>query len=868
MRRAIWAFMVVAFMAVASHVGAQIGLGISAGELVVRIPNGAAQGGICSQGATYIAALDGTATTQFKADTATLICGLVTDGTFPIFKLLYLHANTSAANSRVNAASPGTFNEVEHGTVTFTANRGINGDGTTGYEDTTFNPTTSGGSVISNISLSAGVCVLNTRSSVNENSYGATDGQNFLYLTPFFTGSVFAAANDSGLTAGSVGSAGSWIQSRTGPVGTDHTLYLNGSPVGSGSVSTGQLNNNILELAFNNSGTPSGFDSDQQAYFFVGGGLTPSQVASVYVRFGTFISARGISGGCSNQFAATPAFFATAGLDTNDCSASSGTPPVGPCQTISKANSLLYGPNSSIHFNGGDTFTGCLLVTAANAAPNALNPITINSYGTGRARVNTNCSGGFSAGLTLDAVTGVNVSNIDFVQGGNSPPTMAAILITNTAGTNASGSYTIQNITATGGFTSQGGGVSSLSGGGIVIRGFTGGCAPINNVSILNNTIFGAAVTSPDQNGIFGSDGCTGPGNLNNWTAQGNLLFNLGGTNPNTGTNPGNGILFIDGSNTLQQFNLAHDLAWNCTVSPGCGVAFWNDQVDIAQIKFNEGYSVQPGFSTAGTDFDCTDQDQGVTNGLTQYMYCHGNFGYGMTGVMAGTGGWGPNTVRYSITENDNKRTGDLTAGLISYFDNGAPGLLYVYNVTIWANQTTSPTRTAGYGNQSGWPSGGVFANNIVALTQDSFGLFSPITCVNVPATSIAVPFNNNDYFAINGGTLQFYTCGAGGTSIPFATWAAAITGAEASTIQTAPGFAGTPPDASGTWTPSTQSPNWPPSGLAGDVALATGVQNAKGTGAALSASSWPGGTPGKDFNQNNVPGAGGCFNIGAYGVC
>lgn len=821
----------------------------------------------CAQGVAYNAALDGTATVQFKTDAATLICGLVADGTFSQLKLLYLHANTSAANSRVNATSPGTFNQVEHGTVTFTAGQGIAGDGTTGYEDTTFNPSVNGGGVISNISASSGVCVVNTRGSVNENSYGATDGTNFWYLTPYFTGQTFWSIEDGGSTPPvSTGSAGSWIQSRTGPLGSDAKLYLNGSTVATSTVSTGILAADILELAFNNNGTPSGFDSDTQAYFFVGGGLSPSQVSSVYARFANFVAARGITGGCSNQFASVPSYFATAGADGNPCTQ------ISPCQTIAKANALLLGPNASLFFNGGDTFNGCLSITPSNAAPNALNPLTITSYGTGRARINTTCSGGLSAGLTLDAVTGVNVSNIDFVQGGNSPPTMACILITNTAGTNASGSYTIQNNTCTGGFTSQGGGVSGLTGGGITIRGFTNGCAPINNVVLRNNTIFGAAVTSPDQNGIFGSDGCTGPGNLNNYTAEGNLCFNLGGTNPNTGTNPGNCVLFIDGSSTLQQFNLAHDNAWNCTVSPGCGVSFWNDQVNNAEIRFSEGFKLQAGFSTAGTDFDCTDHDQGVTNSVIEYVYCHDNFGYGVTGVMAGVGGWGPNTVRYMITENDNARTGDLTAGLISFFNNGAPGLLYVYNTTIWANHTTSPTRTAGYANQSGWPSGGIFANNSISLTADSFGLFTPVACVNVDATTIAQPFHHNDYNNLSSVTQQFYTCGAGGTSIAFAAWQVAITGGDASTIQTAPGFVGSPPDAACTWTPNTiakTSSSWPPSGCAASVALASGAQNAKSAGANLANGSWPGGAPTRDFFLiGSVPGTGPCYNIGAYGTC
>jgi hypothetical protein len=575
--------------------------------------------------------------------------------------------------------------------------------------------------------------------------------------------------------------------------------------------------------------------------------------------------------------APTQAYFANAihgGSDANPCTMAS------PCATITKFNSLVYAAGNTVSFNRGDTFNGCLSITPTNATPTALNPLTITNYGTGALPIiNTTCSGGYSAGLTLDTITGVVVNGLNFVQGGNSPATMAGILIINTAGANPSGNYTIENNSFSGGFTSQGGGVSGLTGGHIVIRGFTGGCANISNVSLLNNTMSGTSgVTSLDQNGIMTSDGCSNTlgGNLMNWTAQGNLCSNLGGTNPNTGTNPGNCILLANATVALQQFNLGHDLAWNCTVSPGCGVGFWFDGVDQGTIQFSEAYNIQPGFATTGTDFDGFDQDMATTHSATQYTFSHANYGYGYTGVVETSGSvttWGPNTVRYAITENDNKRTGDLTAGQIAFFNanSGAtPGTLYIYNTTIWNNQTTTPTRTPGYGNQSGWP-GGVFANNIIAQTQDSSGDFTPISCGGSGAgnvTTITQVFENNDYNNISSGTQQFYLCGPTSSTITFAVWAAAIAGSESGTIQTAPGFAGAPPDAACTWTPSSIV-TWPPSGCAGDVALASGAQNAKSAGNALaSASGWPGGVPTKDFYQNTVPGTGSCWNIGAYGVC
>jgi hypothetical protein len=827
----------------------------------------------CAQGTAYVAALTAPTPTE-QAAYKLAICSMVTHGTFQLLDALYIHANTSSANARVNAVNPGTYNLTAHGSCTFTADQGFTGDGSTCYLDPGFIPSTAGGHMKLN-SATFGVCALNSRTvGAAVTAYGGSDGTNLSYAELLNSSQIEGALNDAtGEAATSSNAQGAWAQVRTAT--NTVVFYLNGAALSTtvNGSSTALIGADIFELAFNNNGTTANYVSDQQGYWFYGASLTAGQVASLYNDLGLMMGTLGNIPCAVSAPAPASSYFAAAGSDSNPCSMAS------PCKSIAKANFQTYTAGSNIYFNKGDTFNGCISITPSNATPTALNPLTITSYGTGAAPIiNTTCSSGFTAGLTLDTITGVVVNGLNFVQGGNSPATYAGILIINTAGSVASGNYTIENNSFSGGFTSQGGSAGT-SGGDIIIRGFTGGCADISNVSILNNTMSGTSgVTSLDQNGILTSDGCSNTlgGNMQNWTAQGNLCSDLGGTNPNTGTNPGNCIGIFDSTVVLDQFNLAHDLGWNCTVTPGCGVGFWSDATDQAVIQFSEAYNIQPGFSTTGTDFDCVDHDEGTTNSVIQYVFCHHNYGYGVTGVVETIGSvttWGPNTVRYMITENDNARTGDLTAGQIAFFNansGASPGTVYIYNNTIWNDATTSPTRTPGYGNQSGWP-GGVFQNNIIAMTQDSDGTETPVSCGGFMAgnaTTITQTFTNNDYYPLNGGTVQFYLCGPGATNITFAVWAAAIAGGESGTIQTAPGFAGSPPDAACTWTPSTIM-TWPPSGCAADVQLAAGAQNAKSAGNALSsASGWPGAAPTKDFYQNTVPGTGSCWNIGAYGVC
>src|SRR6266550_1151032 len=102
----------------------------------------------CSQATTYLASQSGLNATQTNAYT-TAICALVSNGFFPggatPLDALYFFVNASAANARVNVINPGTYNLTEHGTCTFTANVGMQGDGSTCYEDTGFKPSTAGG---------------------------------------------------------------------------------------------------------------------------------------------------------------------------------------------------------------------------------------------------------------------------------------------------------------------------------------------------------------------------------------------------------------------------------------------------------------------------------------------------------------------------------------------------------------------------------------------------------------------------------------------------------------------------------------------------------------------------------------------------
>jgi hypothetical protein len=72
------------------------------------------------------------------------IVQLKTDGVWALLDTYYVMAAHDEQASRLNWKSPGNFTLTPNGTITFTADRGWQGDGSTGYLDTGWAPATHG----------------------------------------------------------------------------------------------------------------------------------------------------------------------------------------------------------------------------------------------------------------------------------------------------------------------------------------------------------------------------------------------------------------------------------------------------------------------------------------------------------------------------------------------------------------------------------------------------------------------------------------------------------------------------------------------------------------------------------------------------
>lgn len=832
----------------------------------------------CSQATTYIAALTGP-TAPEQAAYKLGICSMVAHGTFPLIDILYIHIQQSAANAKVNAVAPGTHNAVQTGTVTFVADAGLTGDSTTGFFITGLNPSTAGGTLNA---WNSGVCITNSRAvSQNWVAFGSDDAvPNQTYFEPFTGTSAGGAINDmGGDNVANANAQGSWIFTRTGAAAS--AIYKGGVATGSASgTATGLPNAVMYEFAFNSNGTAANFTGDTHAYFFAGHvGISASQAASIFNDLGAMLSALGVSG-CGGPSSAGPFFFNSAtGNDVANTCLVSGSP----CQTIAKLNALRYSAGADITLTGAG-FTGCIALSPSNVSSSSVGS-PINLHGTGT--LTSTCGGAASGGngpktgaIVTDCINavinGLTIRGSGLVSGS---ATQFGIVPQNSCG-GAAPTVIIENVDCSGfsavGATGDSGAciyASNFS----EAAGFPGACGSII-VQVINATLHGATNAAADDNGINGAGGTGCQPAAVTLTVQGTIVNNIGGRAAAPNGTSGNGIIWANaGPGSAGTFILMHDLGWNMAACGGPAGKFKINSNGVV-TQFGEGYKIQPSSpSSSYCDFAANDDDISAASSLTEYDYSHDNAGPAW--LMFNPGG--SNVIRYSISENDQgnqSATGSNDGGgTFAVGSNGAGSFWAAYNLTIYlsaAGAGSTPPSCASFGF-SGTYGGGLYANNACKnFAQDTFARTYNLNGNNGAAAENTINIVNNNYDNAGSGTLSHATGWSPGNAA-YASVAAmnAATGQEANSKTIASGF-NSPPTGTCTWTPSSTS-TWPPSGC--PAAYSTVAGGLKSAGADLAGGSFPTyfsnafltTTAGvRDYYATTILGTGGCYNIGAYGVC
>lgn len=548
-------------------------------------------------------------------------------------------------------------------------------------------------------------------------------------------------------------------------------------------------------------------------------------------------------------------YFAAAGSDSgNTCLVQAS-----PCLTLAKATSLSYKGGDSILFNGGDAFSGCLVLTTSNAA--GISPgyrLTVSNYGTGSPTINSNCtSTGQSGAISVDGISGIVVSNLTIRAG--AIMTRAGVYVLNSSSSRMD-TVTIENNDIAG-FGTYGAGGTFF--GGEVMIDDSAGTAGLANVSLLNNNLHGlSGPTSTDDNGAAGF--ASVPPNIRGLIAQGNIIYDIGGTSRGgAGGSVGNGMIFNGVNNGVHRYDLAHDLGANTNTCGGPAGLWWGTGGARSATRFSEVYRVQHvgTFPATACDFDCYDWDNGTSGGLGEYLYCHDSDGPAFLAFVSNN-----ITYRYSISENTNNLGVDAAAAISTI------GRADFYNLTIWLSfPATTGRRPAAFEFDFGSSTAnlGVAANNIFAVRANDLGNV-PFVEANytgeTPAGPTGYNFANNDYYNMSGsGTLRWKPGSTIYTSL--AAWQASSSGRDPNATIANPLVTGGGSGGICTWTPSTQSPTWPPNGCPTAYTL-QGGSTIKSTGIDLTQAPYSLTIGARDYYANTIPGSGNCFNIGASGAC
>lgn len=251
----------------------------------------------CSQSTAFLARATGVTLTADKTNYDNLICGLETDGVGCSASLdaLYIFAAVDAATYKLNLCSS-SFSLTEVGTVTFTQYTGVMTDGTTGYENTGFNPATAGGHFVQN-SASLGVYDLTNDATYNSSNIIGTENANHntIALNQLSAVAFFAINAPSNAFPVIATQQGAWVYTRT--TSTLTTMLRNSASLSTTANVSGAMDSlNVFILATNSVGTPLFMHTtDKVAAAFIGRGFSVVEACKLSNRINTYLGAYSVN---------------------------------------------------------------------------------------------------------------------------------------------------------------------------------------------------------------------------------------------------------------------------------------------------------------------------------------------------------------------------------------------------------------------------------------------------------------------------------------------------------------------------------------------------------------------------------------------
>ncbi len=415
-------------------------------------------------------------------------------------------------------------------------------------------------------------------------------------------------------------------------------------------------------------------------------------------------------------------YVSPSGFDSNK-----GTSPASAWKSIARVNQVNFAPGDRVFFQGGAAFKGVIYLDANDKAT-PTNPLTVGSYGAGRATIH----GGAGNGLVAYNCGGIRITNLRFVGQERTTNGADGILFYNDLPGDVKLSFVrIDNVE-----------VSGFGKFGITI-GAWNGQSGYRDVRVTRTLLH--------DNALAGLITYAETPNVHEKVYVGYTKAYDNPGLPGWPTNTGSGIVLGSVNHGVIERCVAHDNGSLCDANEG-GVGIWAyDSTDVI-IQHNESYNNRTNGPADGGGFDF---DRNVSNSVMQYNYSHGNDGAGyLLCHIPGDDNFAGNVVRYNISENDGRKNG---YGAISLY--GTVRDTQIYNNTVFVgpeHAEGNPPALLIRGSTEN-----VFVRNNIFQTAGGLGL------VDCPGGE-GVFFQGNNYFSSGDAFVIDF---AGTTYRSFKTW-------------------------------------------------------------------------------------------------
>lgn len=397
-----------------------------------------------------------------------------------------------------------------------------------------------------------------------------------------------------------------------------------------------------------------------------------------------------------------------------------GTSPENSWQTISRVNAATFSPGDRLYFEGGYRHYGSLYFDYSDSGT-ATNPVTVSSYGTGRATIDA----GTENGLYAYNCAGIDIRNINFSGSGPTTNTGSGIFFYMDLGGAVKLRRIYINRVDVSGFGEQGISIGSWH---VSRSGF-------RNVRITRTRVFNNQLNGLN---IWGYSPSTTAWSHQRVYVSNCKFFDNSGDPDKRDTHSGSGAMIGNSNGVRIQYCEAYNNGWLCNYPGGGPVGIWVWDSNNAVIQCNESHHNLTG--SASVDGGGFDLDGGVRNSVMQYNYSHDNDGSGFLAAQyPGAAPFFNNTIRYNISQNDGREHGH--AGIKVW--NGGNGIdnLQIYNNTVYL-------RPAATGSPSAV---GILYNvSKVNFCNNTFVTTGRVRLINARQAS-GFSFRGNNYYAEDG---------------------------------------------------------------------------------------------------------------------